>query len=215
MWPRRHKLATVFTQSAEGIYTVDGDLRIGGANPAMADLLGLPVTALEGRPCAAVCHFEDAAGERLCPGRCPLRLAWTERRPVTQEVIYQHPEQFPRTLLLTYAAAGDAQGRLELGIGILRDISGQKEAERLRDEFVSLVTHELRSPLTISLGYWTVKRSSALARRATQCGALRYFVSRIEGAERPLRLVNNLLEIGRVEGPSFEPEYDQFDLARC
>ena len=39
-------------------------------------------------------------------------------------------------------------GTIDAVVGIFQDVGPLKEAERLRDEFVSVVSHELRSPLT-------------------------------------------------------------------
>lgn len=161
----RETLATLFLHSGEGIYTVDDRLRITAINPAMATLLDQPAQLVAGRTCVQVCHFLDDAGQELCPQRCPLRQAQAHGQPVSQEVVYAPPGRPPKHLLLTYAAAGDPGGHLRLGIGIARDVSVQKEAERLRRDFVSLVTHELRSPLTISIGY------VSMLRRALQAAA--------------------------------------------
>ncbi|MDQ3701774.1 MAG: PAS domain-containing sensor histidine kinase, partial [Chloroflexota bacterium] len=202
----RETLATLFLHSGEGIYTVDDRLRITAINPAMATLLDQPAQLVAGRACVQVCHFLDEAGQELCPMRCPLRQAQAHGQPVSQEVVYAPPGRPPKHLLLTYAAAGDPGGHLRLGIGIARDVSVQKEAERLRRDFVSLVTHELRSPLTISIGY------VSMLRRALQATSLdervwRY-LDRIEGAEQHLlRLVNSLLEMARLQRTDLPLEY--------
>ncbi|CAA9296646.1 MAG: Phosphate regulon sensor protein PhoR (SphS) [uncultured Chloroflexi bacterium] len=200
---QRERLDTLVTHSGEAIFTVDPQLRISTTNPALEQLLGLPPDAILGRACADVCHFEDQHGARLCPERCPLIQAQRDAAPVSVDVIYQQPDQLPKTVLLTYAAANDAAGKLRLGIGIARDITAQKENERLREEFVALVTHELRSPLTSSTGYLDLLHR-VLDRAPVSAGldttkAISY-VERIQNAERHLlRLVNNLLDIARVE----------------
>ena len=200
---QRERLDTLVTHSGEAIFTVDPALRIGTANPALEALLALPAGEIEGRPCAEVCHFEDESGVRLCPERCPLVQAQREGQPVSVGVIYQAPEQPPKHVLLTYAAVTEPAGDLRLGIGIARDMTAQREAERLREEFVSLVTHELRSPLTSSTGYLdllkrTLERAPISAGRDTS--KVLGYVERIQGAERHLlRLVDNLLDIARVE----------------
>ena len=212
---QRAKLATLFDQSGEGIYTVAGALRVETVNPTMAALLGVDAEELAGHACAQVCRFEDAYGQAICPERCPLVRAHAEQQPVTLEVLYPRPEEPPKHLLLTYASVGHAHEPLQLGIGIARDVTAQKEAEKLRDEFVSLVTHELRSPLTVSLGY--IDLLKRLMRgggdRAPDLAKGVYYAGRIEGAERHLlRLVNNLLEMARVERPDLVLELDWVDL---
>jgi signal transduction histidine kinase len=213
---QRIKLATLFDHSGEGIYTVDGDLRIDTLNPAMAELLGQPAEALAQRECAAVCRFQDLHGQRLCPDRCPLVRAHATRLPVSEEVLYQLPDQPPRHLLLTYASVGEPGEPLSLGIGIARDMTAEREAAKLRDEFVSLVTHELRSPLTVSIGYIELlKRALSGATQPLDPQKGTYYVGRIESAERHLlRLVNNLLELARVERPDLELELGWVDLGR-
>ena len=215
---QRERLDTLVTHSGEAIFTVDSALRIGTANPALEALLGRPSAEIEGRACAEVCHFEDAAGLRLCPDHCPLVQAQREDRPVTAEVVYQEPEQPPKHVLLTYAAVADQDGALRLGIGIARDITSQREAERLREEFVSLVTHELRSPLTSSTGYLellkrTLERTPISAGLDT--GKVLGYVDRIQGAERHLlRLVNNLLDIARVERTDLPLDVEEVRIGR-
>ncbi|MBI3972240.1 MAG: PAS domain-containing protein [Chloroflexi bacterium] len=209
----REKLSTLIAHSGEGIFTVDGERRMTSVNPAMADLLGLPSTVLEGQPCAIACHFEDAEGQRLCPHRCPLRRAQVEQRPIAQDVVYRAPEQPPKHLLLTYAAVGEPDGSLSLGIGIARDVTAQKETEQLRQEFVSLVIHELRSPLTASLGYLSLLKRLAQRSEAPEGDKQLRYVERVEGAERHLlRLVNNLLDLARVERPEFAAENSEVAL---
>ncbi|HEU5315937.1 MAG TPA: ATP-binding protein [Chloroflexota bacterium] len=200
---QRERLDTLVTHSGEAIFTIDPALRLSTANPALEQLLDRPSEALVGRACAEVCHFEDEHGTRLCPERCPLVRAHREGQPVSIDVVYQRAEQPPKHVLLTYAAVGEPDGRLRLGIGIARDVTGQREAERLREEFVSLVTHELRSPLTSSTGYLDLLKRT-LERVPISAGLdttkVLGYVDRIQGAERHLlRLVNNLLDIARVE----------------
>jgi signal transduction histidine kinase len=126
------------------------------------------------------------------------------------------PDQPPRHLLLTYASVGEPGEPLSLGIGIARDMTAEREAAKLRDEFVSLVTHELRSPLTVSIGYIELlKRALSGATQPLDPQKGTYYVGRIESAERHLlRLVNNLLELARVERPDLELELGWVDLGR-
>ena len=215
---QRERLDTLVTHSGEAIFTVDPALRIGTANPALVELLGLPAGEIEGRACAEVCHFEDENGGRLCPERCPLVQAQREGRPVSANVIYQAPEQPPKHVLLTYAAVSEPAGDLRLGIGIARDMTAQREAERLREEFVSLVTHELRSPLTSSTGYLDLLKRT-LERTPISAGLdttkVLGYVERVQGAERHLlRLVNNLLDIARVERTDLPLDAGEVRLGR-
>lgn len=91
-------------------------------------------------------------------------------------------------------------------IGSFLDITQQKELERAKDEFISLVSHQLRTPLTII-------RMSADILAKGMAGPLndaqRAYAAHITDASvRLIRLVGNILNISRVEldRVTIEPE---------
>lgn len=54
---------------------------------------------------------------------------------------------------LSYSPIRDAQGRVVAVSTIGRDITERKEMEQMKDEMISAVSHEMRTPLTAMLGY--------------------------------------------------------------
>jgi signal transduction histidine kinase len=117
--------------------------------------------------------------------------------------------------LVTYSAVTGTGGELDVGVAVGRDVTAQREAERLREEFVSLVTHELRSPLTASLGNLDlISRLLTRSADAEELDAARVqtLVERVKSTERHLvRLVNNLLDLARVERADLPLELDEVD----
>ena len=82
-------------------------------------------------------------------------------------------------------------------IGTCIDISERREIETLKDEFVSVVSHELRTPLTSINGALDLLASSALETRPEK--AKRMLKIAANNAERLVRLVNDILDIERIE----------------
>ncbi len=84
------------------------------------------------------------------------------------------------------------------GIGIaitMQDITYLKQVDRLKNEFVNTVSHDLRSPLTAILGYVDL-----LDRVGPVNDQQREFIHRVQvSVESITRLVNDLLELGRIE----------------
>jgi PAS domain S-box-containing protein len=84
------------------------------------------------------------------------------------------------------------------GIGIavtMQDITYLKQIDRLKNEFVHTVSHDLRSPLTAILGYVDL-----LDRVGTVNDQQREFIHRVQvSVENITALVNDLLELGRIE----------------
>jgi signal transduction histidine kinase len=84
-----------------------------------------------------------------------------------------------------------------------------READRLKDEFVALISHDLRTPLTSIMGYLELTLDDANL-SAEQRGYLEV-VSR--NSDRLLRLVNDLLFVARLEAGQHELRLTDIDLA--
>ena len=82
-----------------------------------------------------------------------------------------------------------------------------READRLKDEFVALVSHEVRTPLTSILGYLELLSEQELS--ADQW-TYTDIIDRNSG--RLLRLINDLLFIAEIEDGQLTVEHDEIDL---
>jgi signal transduction histidine kinase len=78
---------------------------------------------------------------------------------------------------------------------ILRDITHFKELDTMKSDFVATVSHDLRSPLTLMRGYATMLEMVGEINEQQQG----YVKKIIIGVENMSRLVNNLLDLGRIE----------------
>lgn len=77
----------------------------------------------------------------------------------------------------------------------LQDISYLKQIDRLKNEFVSMISHDLRSPLTAIMGYIDL-----LERVGPVNDRQREFIGRVlESVQSVTLLVNDLMELGRIE----------------
>ncbi|WP_392533644.1 response regulator [Nostoc sp. C117] len=89
---------------------------------------------------------------------------------------------------------------------ILRDITERKQVERMKDEFVSVVSHELRTPLTSIHGSLGMLASGLLPTDSKQGKRLLQIAT--DSTERLVRLINDILDIERIESGKgkMEPE---------
>ena len=82
-------------------------------------------------------------------------------------------------------------------VSIFRDITKEKEVERLKTDFVSTVSHELRTPMTSIKGYVDLMLMGATGTMSE--GQSRYLQVIKTNADRLHMLVNDLLDISKIE----------------
>lgn len=100
----------------------------------------------------------------------------------------------------------DKVGNLIAFVGIERDITKEVQIDKAKTEFVSLASHQLRTPLSAINWYTEMLLAGDAGKLRTQ---QRNFVKEIyEGNQRMVKLVNSLLNVSRIELGTFgiEPE---------
>jgi signal transduction histidine kinase len=87
---------------------------------------------------------------------------------------------------------------------ILRDIAREKRLAKLRSDFVSNVTHELKTPLTSIRMY---AESLMMKRVKSESGRMKYLSVVVNESERLSRMINNILEFSKMEksGQEYHP----------
>ncbi len=112
---------------------------------------------------------------------------------VSQEIRLDDPDL---VLMAQMAPVRDEQGTLLGAVTVLRDITKLKEIEKIKSQFVSMVSHELRAPLAAIEGWLEVVISGAGGGDEAQKQA--WLVRAKERAHSLLALVNDLLEINKI-----------------
>jgi PAS domain S-box-containing protein len=117
-------------------------------------------------------------------------------------------KRFPIELAVNEVRLGDER----MFVGIIRDITQRKEMERLKGEFVSTVSHELRTPLTSIRGSLGLITGGAVGKLP---GKVREMIDVAEkNTERLINLVNDILDMEKIESGSMEFSFGPLDLAR-
>lgn len=103
----------------------------------------------------------------------------------------------------------DPTGRLLGAVVISVDVSASKELARVREEWISIIAHDLRQPVTVIGTY-----AAALARRPGDEAAVRSGAEHIVSSVRRLnRMIGDLLDVSRLESQRLELEPKPTELA--
>ncbi|MGH2532695.1 MAG: ATP-binding protein [Thermomicrobiales bacterium] len=114
-------------------------------------------------------------------------------------------------VLASAAPIQEPDGMPSAVVTVFRDIAALKEAARLKDEFLSVVSHELRSPLTPILGFVQL-----VARELSKTGGHDLEVQRLVSVEghvdRMTRLIEDLLDVSSLKSGTLDIRPERVDL---
>ncbi len=112
---------------------------------------------------------------------------------------------------LTYSLMMDELGQ-PFGVSIIyRDISQRKEVEKRLSEFYSTISHELRTPLTSIRGALGLIDDEIIEMGSEECAEM-IKVAR-SSSERLVRLINDILDIKKIEAGKLELRLEKIDAA--
>jgi PAS domain S-box-containing protein len=172
------RLEAVFKNIHDSVMILNQQNIISFVNPAMCRAFGINAKEAVGKPVLDVIQHPD--------------LFTLITRADTNDPFQYHEVSFPD------GRVGNAQFVAIRDVGYaftMQDITYLKEIDRIRREFVSTVSHDLRSPLTSVIGY------SELIERAGPLNEQQLnFVDRIQDSIQHITsLINDLLDIGSIE----------------
>ncbi|MCL4835499.1 MAG: PAS domain S-box protein [Caldilineaceae bacterium] len=204
----RSRLAAVIENSADGILLLRPDRRVAVINQALVKMLGRDAQELVGRPCSEVLELQNVTGDDLCAG---------SKETIPPEGLRCEGELLRSSggnlaVTITYTPLFDSQGRLTDIIANVIDITRFREEEEMKSTFVSIISHELKTPVALVKGYaQTLARPDAAWDPETARQSLQIIE---EEADRLEALINNLLDVSRIQAGDLRLEIADVNMCR-
>ncbi len=187
------RLRAIMDSMADGMITVDAAGIVVSVNTAACAMLDRPAPAVEGRPLLEL--LGEAGAAAALPGRGP---GMDGARVVELEL--PSPEGVARRL----ARVATSPMRDGGWVLVLHDISMQRRVQHLKQDFLAIISHEMRTPLNGILGLGDVLLDEA--RRRGDSDAEELLGHLLQAARRMHAMVREVVRFaevqgGRVEGP--------------
>ncbi|PKO23439.1 MAG: hypothetical protein CVU38_04075, partial [Chloroflexi bacterium HGW-Chloroflexi-1] len=189
-WEKRRELEAVLAGIGDGVVVVDPDLNVILINPVARDILGLegePPAGVPLSPYLPAPAFADLLAETL-----------RDQHELIRELDLEPARDGgAHTYGVLAAPVLDADGEVSGVVAVLRDITAQKELERMKSNFLSVVSHELRTPLHSIKGFVEI---ILMGKTGSVTELQKDFLQTVKAQTGVLqRMIDDLLEFSRME----------------
>ena len=211
-------LTAVIDNMADGLLVTDTDGVITHVNPALSYMFALRETDFIGKNCKDL--FGDAFAELF------------EKSREYSDKIYTSEIDLAHNRVGKAVATGihkDTFMTDDKGIGsviLIRDITSEKEVDRMKTDFISTVSHELRTPLTSIRGFTEIIKkkldedifpqlssntNQKIVKSVSRVGENLGII--ISEGERLTALINDVLDISKLDAGKVEWKTDKIQLS--
>jgi PAS domain S-box-containing protein len=210
MEEKQAKDKALLSSLGEGIVVTDrnGDVEL--INREAEEMIGWKLEEVVGKKWYEVAPLQDEYGAEIIAEKRATQKVLLTGKPTYSSVNYYVRKDKTRFAVGTTAAPVVVEGKTVGVIAVFRDISKEREIDRAKTEFVSLASHQLRTPLSIVKWYaeMLVNGDAGLL-NSEQAQFVRCLY---DSNERMIELVNALLSISRVESGRIRIDPMETDL---
>lgn len=200
----QEQLRAIVRESSDGIAMVDTDARFIEVNPAFGRIFGIDPAQAAGLSCLEVFGSNDEESQELSM----LRRALQEQRPLPSIEVDLSIKGAPRSVGLSITPVSVTHR--PFCVVIARDMTAIRDVARMKAHFLSMITHELRSPINAINGYLDLALTDIAGELNDQ---QREFIERARaGSEHLYALVEDLLLVSRADSGQLRLNRDVISL---
>jgi PAS domain S-box-containing protein len=201
----KRRLDAIIANSGDGIMILDGEQRVQVFNKALEAMTGVPAGQAIGQLCCEIFDLHNRQREaNVCESECPLKFKGPGERLYVEGDI-KRGDGSVITVGIAYSPLFDDDGKLINVIANVRDITHLREAEEMKSTFISVISHELKTPVSLIKGYAsTLRREDATWDEQTLRESLNVIE---EESDRLNQLIDNLLDASRLQAGALKLEF--------
>lgn len=202
---------------AEGLIITDKEGKIKRLNLATCELLGFDKDELIGKKLVDAIELLDKDEKTILKNDRVVERVLTSKKSIISDSIangFYYRKKDGTTLPVNIAVSPILESRQLVGvIEIFRDISKDKEIDTAKSEFVSLASHQLRTPLS-SINWYAEMLLSGDAGKLNK--QQQEYMNEVDRANsRMVGLVNSLLNVSRLELGTFVLDSEKLNPKDC
>lgn len=205
------KAQAILKSIGEGVVVFDADGRVEAVNQVAEKLLGFSEEQLTQGNYTELIRVTDSSGVPIEPDKRPLQRVISSKKAVATELYYTRRNGTVLPVRINIAPI-IIDGAFEGAIEVFHDIYLEKEIDKSKTEFVSLASHQLRTPLSTVSWYAEMLLAGDAGKLTKEQDR---YVNEIYASNRRMtELVGSLLNVSRIELGTFSVEPEPTDLVK-
>jgi two-component system phosphate regulon sensor histidine kinase PhoR len=211
---RVSKLEAVLASMSDALLILDEYGRIASLNPPAREIFGpLGNGIILGQPLDLEQRGDWPLGARVVAEALAPVVQAVRRGESCRDVEVELNSQGRRVLSFTGTPIVESDGALAGGVVVVRDVTTQREVARMKDDLLSMTSHDLRTPLTVLRVQAQLMQRSLKQNGAT---AHQQLLDRVDvmmdQANRLGMMLNRLLDLSKVEAGRLELCFERSNL---
>ena len=193
----QEQLRAILESSSDGIALLGVNACFIEANAAFGRIFGIDAEHIVGMECMELlgCEEEEDSEQGGCRELCMVHNALQQEESLPYTEIDLTIQGVSRSVGLSFTRVSTKNKPICLMMA--RDVTAIRDASRMKANFISMITHELRSPLNAINGYLDLALTGVAGELNEQ---LREFLQRSRsGSEQLYGLVEDLLLVSRAD----------------
>lgn len=190
----------IFASIGDGAIATNAEGKIERINHIALDLLGYEIDEIINQWYPKVIHVEELNGSKINSIELPITQAIILGKPVTKRVVYLKKDGTKLPVSVTVSPTL-LEGRPIGAVEVFRDITKDIELENAKSEFISIATHQLKTPPGAIL--WSLELLEDASIGEINDQQKEVIQSSIEVAKKMIDTVNSLLNVSRLELGTF------------
>lgn len=194
------KLSGIINYCADGIIIVDGEGNILQVNPACENMVGLSECSLCKKKIQEIAYSNVKEFNSAKNNKSGEIFGLSDENSeilLRDYFVVNSLSGIHTPVEMSFAAISSDDDKNDKFVGVIRDVSVQKETEKLRDDFIATLTHDMRTPLLAAIQTLKFFLEGAIGELDDKQKVL--LSTMLQSNEDLLGLVNALLEVYRFE----------------
>lgn len=204
-------LLAVFESMGDAVYYTDRDRRILAWNRVAEHLTGYTQEEVRGHLCRDILNHTDSDGTHLCDKECPLLEVAQNPGKRLATSVWMKTKNGQRILIeMSCTSVTDRNGAVIGMVEVFRDRTQQWELERMKEEFVATITHDLKSPIAAIMGFTELLADPRFGEISQN--KLEYTKAIRQSGSMVLALISNIVDASRIEAGQMLYNYENFPI---